>query len=178
MGDFWCPWYDVAWEINWRIIKLNENSILYLFLANSLWSVLLRINKNTMKVNSFDLASWTLFIRESNILPLDFKSMVFVFWFQTRRKQFQIEVVLKPLYAFLLLWKKNPCTPKKGSQFSRFQLLIICHWINLLTCRLYICVSPQSPDTMASFSSYVSSSTKDTQLLDFFSIASLPILNL
>lgn len=123
MGDFWCPWYDVAWEINWRIIKLNENSILYLFLANSLWSVLLRINKNTMKVNSFDLASWTLFIREPNILPLDFKSKVFVFCFQTHRKQFQIEVVLKPLYAFLILWKKKAHAPQKRFPVFTFSVV-------------------------------------------------------
>lgn len=73
-----------------------------------------------MKVNSFDLASWTLFIRESNILPLDFKSMVFVFWFQTRQKQFQIEVVLKPLYAFLILWKKAHAPQKKVPSFHVF----------------------------------------------------------
>lgn len=119
MGDFWCPWYDVAWEINWRIIKLNENSILYLFLANSLWSVLLRINKNTMKVNSFDLASWTLFIRESNILPLDFKSKVFVFCFQTHRKQFQIE----SLYTRFSFSGKKAHAPQKRFPVFTFSVV-------------------------------------------------------
>lgn len=42
-----------------------------------------------MKVNSFDLASWTLFIRESNILPLDFKSMVLYFDFKHAENNFR-----------------------------------------------------------------------------------------
>lgn len=95
-----------------------------------------------MKVNSFDLASWTLFIREPNILPLDFKSKVFVFCFQTHRKQFQIEVVLKPLYAFLLLWKKSPCTPKRFPvfTFSVVNYMSLDKSIELQA--VYLCLSP------------------------------------
>lgn len=95
-----------------------------------------------MKVNSFDLASWTLFIREPNILPLDFKSKVFVFCFQTHRKQFQIEVVLKPLYAFLLLWKKSPCTPKRFPvfTFSVVNYMSLDKSIDLQA--VYLCLSP------------------------------------